>query len=55
MVPEVGLEPTRLSAGDFESPVSTISPPGPQLKQQKRIIGKPFTSVNDFLHKKYIL
>ena len=23
MVPEVGLEPTRLSAGDFESPAST--------------------------------
>ena len=24
-VPEVGLEPTRLSSGDFKSPMSTIS------------------------------
>lgn len=28
MVPEAGLEPARLSSGDFKSPVSTISPPG---------------------------
>lgn len=29
MVPKVGLEPTRLAAGDFESPASTIPPLGP--------------------------
>ena len=28
VVPEVGLEPTSLSAGDFESPASTIPPLG---------------------------
>ncbi len=28
VVPEVGLEPTRLAAGDFESPASTIPPLG---------------------------
>ena len=30
VVPEVGLEPTRLAAGDFESPASTIPPLGPR-------------------------
>jgi hypothetical protein len=28
VVPEVGLEPTSLAAGDFESPASTIPPLG---------------------------
>ncbi len=28
LVPEAGVEPAHLSAGDFKSPVSTISPPG---------------------------
>ena len=27
-MPEAGVEPAYLSAGDFKSPVSTISPPG---------------------------
>ena len=31
MVPEAGLEPAHLAAGDFESPASTIPPLG-QLK-----------------------
>ena len=28
MVPEAGLEPAHLAAGDFESPASTIPPLG---------------------------
>ena len=32
LVPKVGLEPTRLAAGDFESPASTISPLGPAFR-----------------------
>ena len=31
MVPEVGLEPTRLSAGIFETPVAAITPLGQYL------------------------
>ena len=31
VVPEVGLEPTHLAAGDFESPASTIPPLGPRF------------------------
>ena len=32
LVPEIGLEPTSLAAGDFESPASTIPPLGPRNK-----------------------
>ena len=32
MVPEAGLEPAHLAAGDFESPASTIPPLGQRKK-----------------------
>ncbi len=31
-VPGAGVEPACLAAGDFKSPVSTISPPGQLMK-----------------------
>jgi hypothetical protein len=38
VVPEVGLEPTSLAAGDFESPASTVPPlgPAPSLTRPRR-------------------
>lgn len=37
-VPEVGLEPTRLAAGDFKSPMSTISSLGQNYFPIRKIL-----------------
>src|SRR5688572_20319327 len=39
MVPQVGLEPTRLATTDFESAASTISPLGPATKARNLAAG----------------
>ena len=43
MVPEAGLEPAHLAAGDFESPASTIPP----LGQRKNHLTIESRHVND--------
>ena len=43
MVPEAGLEPAHLAAGDFESPASTIPP----LGQRKNHLTIESSRVND--------
>ena len=43
MVPEAGLEPAHLAAGDFESPASTIPP----LGQRKPHLTIESNHVND--------
>ena len=43
LVPEAGLEPAHLAAGDFESPASTIPP----LGQRKNRLTIESSHVND--------
>ena len=48
MVPEAGLEPAHLAAGDFESPASTIPPLG-QRKNHLTIESRHVNDSNEIL------